>query len=499
MDACEAPRHEQAQPCPWPYTLASNCTETYAESVGRPYDVASLVGLVVDAVLLVILSRRALHALLDTEVLRGRRVRWCCGFARRTRSSLTSFDKAYLLMSFMLLVQCVLRLDLHGWRGVYNIRAYRSAQSVTIIVGNITGIVVIDHYVMASYMMVADVMTADVVSSSKRSFGHRLMKCFVLMDAVLCVAVQPAFFTMEEGVEDSWNEAAVYTLAQVVLVICMGYATRSVFVILAYLTAPEKKGGGPHFSSSSTVTSVRVANRKRSIRRTRSILLGGFLLVAILLVDAVIKAPKNFEDRRMSLWTPCGPFSLIFIPTTLMSFLCIMAVAFGPTRLSTTQHNRMGSSSITTGFAGRASRRSSGSEGDRGRRGAPVPSDFIRDLLASGKPPCRVAPAQLRTQASASETGPTLSATTAFGDRAHDAPAPRRSLEGVLKGPSVRKSSPIHDDAKGRVVPVASRSILPPLRNARLSSGTAHSSEDIGGLLLADDLRLSSLDSGSIS
>ena len=327
MDACEAPRHEQAQPCPWPYTVASNCTETYAESVGRPYDVASLAGLVVDAVLLVILSRRALHALLDTEVLGGRRVRWCCGFARRTRSSLTSFDKAYLLMSFMLLVQCVLRLDLHGWRGVYNIRAYRTAQTLTMSAGYTCGVIIVDHYVTVSYMMAADVISPDLAAIAQRSFGHRMMNAFVAINVLLAIAILPALYTMEEGVEDAWVEAPIYWAANLILVICMAYAVRSVYAILYYLRLANEMEAHAQY-----VASARLERRERSISRTKNTLAYGTICALFVLVYSSSTAKSDFSSRQRSLQTPCGLSSLVFVPNIILAVMCFMSICVGPSR-----------------------------------------------------------------------------------------------------------------------------------------------------------------------
>ena len=333
MDACEASRVGRAHPCRWPYTEGSGCAETYAESVGAPYDALSFSLLAVNAVYVVILTRRALHGLLDSGTLTSARLRRWFGVQRRAgrKAGLTSFDKVYLLASTYTVVQTPLFLDLHGWRGIYNVRAYRSALHVAVFLGFITGTSLVATYTMLSHAMSAEVLAPGSVERMKRSFSVRVLRSFILIQYVCGVVVQPSFFVERDpAVEDMWIRAPPLTLAMLIVVVQMTYCSHSHYRILAYLHESERAGHAP--SKAKAAEQQRIDRHRKSIMRNLQALAAGLCFAILIVLIGATRLPRYYEERHVALETPCGLKSLLQPPHIVLTMLNATVQVLGPTR-----------------------------------------------------------------------------------------------------------------------------------------------------------------------
>ena len=442
MDACEASRVGRAHPCRWPYTEGSGCAETYAESVGAPYDALSFSLLAVNAVYVVILTRRALHGLLDSGTLTSAHLRRWFGVQRRAgrKAGLTSFDKVYLLASTYTVVQTPLFLDLHGWRGIYNVRAYRSALHVAVFLGFITGTSLVATYTMLSHAMSAEVLAPGSVERMKRSFSVRVLRSFILIQYVCGVVVQPSFFVERDpAVEDMWIRAPPLTLATVIVVIQMMYCSHSLFRILTYFRDDDRSGRMA--GKAKAAEQQRIDNRRKGVIQTLQALAAGLSFAMIIVLVGATKLPRYYEERHVALETPCGLNTLFQPLHIVLTLLAVTVQVLGPKR------RQAGKASWRTYFSSsKQSKKTSSLGRKRKNDSSVVPSPGIK---TSSQRSTRKSERSSVTPMSADGNG------TAAEHKAAPAPAPATPslyLETVMSDRDERDTEPLRAPSQPRRV-----------------------------------------------
>ena len=358
MDACEDPRHEQEDPCPWPYTLASGCRRTFGESAGSGgYDAFNALFAALSFALLLVIVRRVIRALIDVSMLKNERAKRIFGSAPRSKKKLNSYDQSYIILSYILAVICFLSVDLHAWRDVLPVQLYRTVRSSANYAGFSFVVLLVDHYITVSYIMAADVVTPSLNARATRSIGHRMMKCFTYVLFLCWLSALPAFFHRvgPEGTEDARLQNPQYYAANVMLVVVLVYGTYSTYRILSYLQDAMRRDMESAYSNSKSSMPNRVERRRKGIARTRNIFAAAIVIAVLEMLYTFRNVRGEWNDRAMSLRTPCGALSLFDPPMCLLVVMGVFAVAFGPTR-------------ETERRADRYARVSTGRSSDTGRR-----------------------------------------------------------------------------------------------------------------------------------
>lgn len=344
LDLCEEKRSNQDDPCAWPYTLESNCTETFAEAAGLPYDIFNLLFGLVNVVCLLLIVKRLLEVMIDAKFVRWGWLKTTFGEQPRMKAHhLNSYDMSYVMLTLILSINVVLNTDLHAWRGNIPVRAYRAILSVAKIVGFMLPVVLVDHNIHVSFLMCAQVVTPDMATTmASKTFGHRLMVFFIALLAVCWVAALPGVFLSDpEGTEDNWIIGPPFYCACCVVFVTIIFGAKCTYQVWRYLENAKARDREVSYetatvlrSRTGTVPPARMRMLKAGVKRTIRVYVAAFVCSFLVLLYTATTAVADMRDRTINLCTPCGAGSLFDPPFSVLTLMGIFAVLWGPTRLS---------------------------------------------------------------------------------------------------------------------------------------------------------------------